>query len=51
MLDKSIPYAEIWMKRPRELPVEESSIPNGFSLAFYQEGDGKAWVEMETKAV
>lgn len=48
MLDKSIPYAEIWMRRPREIPVEEFFMPKGFSLDFYQDGDQEAWAKIET---
>ena len=48
MLDKSIPYAEVWMTRPREIPVDKFSMPDGFSLVFYQEGDQQAWAEIET---
>ncbi|HLR91629.1 MAG TPA: GNAT family N-acetyltransferase [Atopostipes sp.] len=48
MLDKSIPYAEVWMTRPRDLKVTEHSLPEGFSLVFYQEGDAAAWTEIET---
>lgn len=48
MLDKSIPYAELWMVRPIELPVAEFSLPESFSLSFYQEGDQLAWAEIET---
>lgn len=48
MIDKSIPYAEIWMVRTRELPINNFPLPNGFSLAFYQAGDDLAWAEIET---
>lgn len=48
MLDKSIPYAELWMTRPRELPIAEHPLPGGFSLTFYQEGDEEAWAAIET---
>lgn len=48
MLDKSIPYAEIWMKRPRERPVLDFSLPENFTLVFYEEGDEAIWAEIET---
>lgn len=48
MLDKTIPYAEIWMVRPRELPVTEFSLPEGFSIVSFQEGDQFKWAEIET---
>lgn len=48
MLDKTIPYAEIWMVRPRELPITEFSLPEGFSFVSYKEGAQLAWAEIET---
>ncbi|MFL2134437.1 GNAT family N-acetyltransferase [Desemzia sp. FAM 23990] len=48
MLDKSIPYAEIWMSRERELPVKEQALPEGFQFTFYQEGDEREWAAIET---
>ena len=48
MLDKSIPYAEIWMYRERELPVIEKTLPEGFSFELYQEGDELEWAAIET---
>lgn len=48
LLDKTIPYAEIWMCREREWPVEEKALPEGFHFAFYQEGDERDWAAIET---
>lgn len=48
MLDKSIPYAELWMCRPWNLPVNEHGLPEGFHFAFYQEGDEQQWAAIET---
>lgn len=48
MLDKSIPYAEIWMCRERELPVVEKTLPEGFRFELYQEGDELEWAAIET---
>lgn len=48
MLDKSIPYAEIWMYRERELPVVEKTLPEGFHFELYQEGDELEWAAIET---
>ena len=48
MLDKSIPYAEIWMYRERELPVVEKTLPEGFRFELYQEGDELEWAAIET---
>lgn len=51
MLDKSIPYKEVWMKRPLHLPVSKQSLPSGFSFQFYQIGDEKAWGEIESSVL
>jgi ribosomal protein S18 acetylase RimI-like enzyme len=48
LLDKTIPYAEIWMYRSHELPVIEQILPEGYYFAFYQEGDEVAWAAIET---
>lgn len=51
MLDKSIPYHEVWMKRQLKLPVATANLPCGFSFQFYQVGDEKAWAEIETSVL
>ena len=48
MLDKTIPYAEIWMYRPQNIPVTEPSLPEGFHFEFYQPGDELEWATIET---
>ena len=48
MLDKTIPYAEIWMYRSQELPVVEHILPAGFHFEFYQAGDELQWAAIET---
>ncbi|SEL06217.1 Protein N-acetyltransferase, RimJ/RimL family [Carnobacterium iners] len=47
-MDKTIPYAEIWMIRLLELPVIEQHLPEGFHFAFYQEDDEVEWAAIET---
>ncbi|MCA9765294.1 MAG: GNAT family N-acetyltransferase [Carnobacterium sp.] len=48
MLDKTVPYAEIWMTRLLELPVTKHHLPQGFDFVFYQEGDEVEWAAIET---
>ncbi len=48
MLDKTIPYAEIWMYRLKDFPVTEQALPEGFHFEFYQEGDETEWAAIET---
>lgn len=48
MLDKTLPYAEIWMTRPLQLPVPMTPLAEGFEFRTYQKGDESAWSEIET---
>lgn len=48
MLDKTIPYAELWMYRSRELPINEQPLPEGFYFEVYQEGNEHDWAKIET---
>lgn len=47
MLDKTIPYAEIWMYRSQEVLVPQQNLPEGYHFAFYQEGDELEWATIE----
>lgn len=47
MLDKKIPYVEIWMKRSAGLPIREKKLPEEFKITTYQLEDEKAWAEIE----
>lgn len=46
MLDKSLPYLNIIMKRDASTPLVRFSIPQGFSLVHYSSGDEAAWAEI-----
>lgn len=48
MLDKTVPYGEIWMCRLPEPIIEQPVLPEGYRFAFYQKGDEEAWGEIET---
>ncbi len=48
MLDKTIPYHSIIMKRPYGTVSKEVVLPEGFSVRTYQPGDENAWAEIET---
>jgi hypothetical protein len=48
MLDKSIPYYNIIMKRNPGTPVPEPLLPEGYMFVPYCEGDEKSWAEIET---
>ncbi|MCL2527976.1 MAG: GNAT family N-acetyltransferase [Defluviitaleaceae bacterium] len=48
MLDKSIPYANVFMCRKKGNPIPEFPLPDGFKFVFFQPGDEKAWAKIET---
>lgn len=48
MLDKSIPYYNVLMKRKKGTPLVQYNLPENFSFVFYTSGDEKAWAEIET---
>lgn len=47
MLDKSIPYLKIFMKRDKNSSIIPYNLPKGFSYTYFKEGDEKAWAEIE----
>ena len=47
MLDKSVPYYNILMKRPGDIKVLDYSLPEGFKFVMYKPGDEKEWAEIE----
>lgn len=48
MLDKSIPYAEIWMKRAAADEVAPVPVSKNYILQPYQSGDALEWARIET---
>ena len=51
MLDKSVPYADILMRRDKGTPIPEFKLPDGFSFAHFKSGDEKAWAKIETSVL
>lgn len=51
MLDKSIPYYHVLMKRAQGTPVKEYGLPEGFQFMSFQAGDEKEWAEIETSVL
>ncbi|QHW30545.1 GNAT family N-acetyltransferase [Paenibacillus rhizovicinus] len=47
MLDKSIPYFNVIMKRSAALPVPVPVLPAGYSFAAFTEGDETHWADIE----
>ncbi len=51
MLDKSIPFYTIIMRRPYAEYKDEICLPDGYSLRSYQPGDELGWAEIETSVL
>ncbi|MCL2697491.1 MAG: GNAT family N-acetyltransferase [Oscillospiraceae bacterium] len=51
MLDKSVPYVRILMKRKAGVSVPEVSLPDGFKFVFFKAGDENYWAEIETSVL
>lgn len=47
MLDKSVPYIDVMMRRPQGADIPEFPLPDGYSFALYRPGDERAWAEIE----
>jgi GNAT superfamily N-acetyltransferase len=48
MLDKTIPYAEIWMKRDLSIPVTPVRVSDKYTIEPYQSGNADEWARIET---
>ena len=46
MLDKTMPYYNIIMKRFKDTPVPSSPLPEGFQFGSFLEGDEHAWAKI-----
>ncbi|MCC8165560.1 MAG: GNAT family N-acetyltransferase [Planctomycetes bacterium] len=51
MLDKSVPFKHIMMRRPAGHPLPSWSLPDGYSFAFYQPGDERDWAVIESSVL
>ena len=51
MLDKSIPYIGLYMKRPAGTPVAAYPLADGYSFALYNDGDEASWARIETSVL
>ena len=51
MLDKSIPFHTIIMKRPYSKINNIYTLPKGYSLKSYEPGDEMQWAEIETSVL
>ncbi|GAA3402537.1 GNAT family N-acetyltransferase [Paenibacillus hodogayensis] len=51
MLDKSLEYYRVIMKREAGTPLPQADLPEGFRFALYRDGDEQAWGEIETSVL
>lgn len=51
MLDKSVKYHRIFMKRPAGAPLKEFYLPEGFKFTYFKKGDEKLWAGIETSVM
>ena len=51
MLDKSLPYYGLFMKRPSGAQFSPAPLPEGFKFSFYKDGDEVHWARIETSVL
>ena len=51
MLDKSVPYAGLFMRKKAGTPPLPYTLPQGYSFAFWNEGDETSWARIETSVL
>ena len=51
MLDKSIPYKHVLMKRPKGTALKPYALPEGFRFTYWRPGDEKDWADIETSVL
>ena len=51
MLDKSIPYVGLYMRRPAGKPIAQVPLPYGYDFTFYKSGDELDWARLETSVL
>ena len=47
MLDKTLPYAKLYMRRKAGTPIPEFPLPEGFKYTLYKDGDEADWAKLE----
>jgi len=51
MLDKSVPYAGLYMRRAAGAPLVDFPLPEGFRFVFFRDGDESSWARIETSVL
>ena len=51
MLDKSVPYAGLYMCRKTGTPIPGSPLPDGYRFELYNPGDEESWAGIESSVL
>ena len=51
MLDKTVPYAGLYMRRAPGGAIPLYELPEGYKFAFYTDGDEAAWAKIESSVL
>lgn len=51
MLDMSLPYADILMKREKDIELVLFPLPEDYRFSYFKAGDEKAWAKIETSVL
>ncbi len=51
MLDKSVEYHEIFMKRPAGAPLKRFRLPECFQFVYFKKGDERIWADIEASVM
>jgi GNAT superfamily N-acetyltransferase len=51
MLDKSVPYAGLFMRRPAGAVLLQAALPDGFAFSFFEDGNESDWARIETSVL
>lgn len=51
MLDKSIPYKHVLMKRNAGSPAPSPVLPDGYRFVTFRPGDEKSWARLEASVL
>jgi len=47
MLDKTIPFAKLYMRRKAGTPIQVFPLPENFKFVYYKDGDESDWAKIE----
>jgi len=51
MLDKSVPYAGLFMRRSAGKQIPDYPLPDGFRFSFFRDGDETEWARIEASVL